>query len=182
MTTPTERAQDWFDTFDAALQRGDTAAGLFDAESYSRDLVAFTWNLKTAEGRDALQAMLDGTLSTTKPSNWKVDGEATEAGCITEAWFTFETGVARAKGLLRPNAAGRAWTLLTTMVELKGLEEARGANRPKGVEHGVQPGRMNWAEQRAQEAAELGDSKQPYAVIVGGGRSCTPSTSRCTRR
>ena len=44
MTTPTSRAQTWLDAFDAALQRGDTAAAanLFDADSYWRDLVSFT--------------------------------------------------------------------------------------------------------------------------------------------
>ena len=172
MTTPTSRAQTWLDAFDAALQRGDTAAAadLFDAESYWRDLVSFTWNIKTAEGRDAVKAMLDGTLAATRPSNWKVEGEATEAGGITEAWFTFETGVSRGKGLLRLNAADKAWTLLTTMVELKGFEEPHGTTRPKGVEHGVHPGRKNWLELREQEARELGYSTQPYVVIIGGGQ------------
>ena len=38
-----------------ALERGDAAAAaaLFQADSYWRDLVAFTWNIRTMEGQDA---------------------------------------------------------------------------------------------------------------------------------
>jgi putative flavoprotein involved in K+ transport len=79
--------------------------------------------------------MLQATLEKTRPSRWLLEGHATETDGITEAWFNFETLVSRGKGLLRLRD-GKAWTLLTTMVELKGFEEAKGESRPKGVEHG----------------------------------------------
>ena len=43
-----------------ALERGDAkaAAALFQADSYWRDLVAFTWNLRTMEGPDQIRDML----------------------------------------------------------------------------------------------------------------------------
>jgi putative flavoprotein involved in K+ transport len=171
MTTSTTQAQSWLDAFGEALARGDTAAAaaMFEEDCYWRDLVSFTWNIKTAEGREAVRAMLDGTTAATQPSNWRVEGDATEAGGVTEAWFTFDTGVARGRGLLRLKG-DRCWTLLTTMVELKGFEEPRGSAREAGVEHGVRPGRKSWAELRAQEAAELGSTKQPYVLIIGGGQ------------
>src|SRR4051812_16337274 len=171
MTTPTTQAQSWLDTFGEALARGDAsaAASLFEEDCYWRDLVSFTWNIKTAEGREAVRGMLEATLAATRPSNWRIEGDASEAGGVTEAWFTFETAAARGKGLLRLKG-DRCWTLLTTMVELKGFEEARGASREHGVEHGVFPGRKSWAELRAQEAAELGNTEQPYALVVGGGQ------------
>jgi hypothetical protein len=40
----------------------------------------------------------------------------------------------------------------------------------KGVQHGVRPNRQNWLEQKTLEAAELGTTKQPYCLIVGGGQ------------
>ncbi len=40
----------------------------------------------------------------------------------------------------------------------------------KGAEHGVQPGRKSWLEQRQHEAATLGITEQPYVVIIGGGQ------------
>ena len=101
--TPTQIARQWLDDFDAALTRRDIARvlSLFGEECYWRDLVAFTWNLKTLEGPDEIQSMLDATLDRVAPSNWQLDGEASEAGGVVEAWFTFETAEARGKGLLR---------------------------------------------------------------------------------
>ncbi len=56
------------------------------------------------------------------------------------------------------------------MTELKGFEEAKGATRPKGVEHGASQDRKSWLERKTQEEADLGYKTQPYCVIVGGGQ------------
>ena len=114
---------DWLSKFEAALSKSDTkaAAALFADECYWRDLVSFTWNIITLEGRAAIGAMLKETLSKVRPSNWKTEGDATAADGVTEGWFTFETAVSRGRGILRLKG-GKCWTLLTTMVELKGHE------------------------------------------------------------
>jgi putative flavoprotein involved in K+ transport len=88
---------------------------------------------------------------------------------VTEAWIAFETEVGRGRGHLRLRD-GRAWTLLTTLHELKGHEEPAGPARPMGAERGASRGRRTWLEQREQEAADLGHTTQPYVVIVGGGQ------------
>ena len=88
---------------------------------------------------------------------------------MTEAWFRFETAIAAGRGHVRLRG-DQAWTLLTTMQELKGHEEKKGARRINGTEHGVHPGRKNWLEQRADEQQRLGSTEQPYCVIVGGGQ------------
>ena len=155
----------------SALQRGDAerAAALFRDDSYWRDLVSFTWNIITAEGNARIRQMIEQAVIPAKPSGWQLEGEATEANGVTEGWIRFETEVARGCGHVRL-IGGKAWTLLTTMTELKGYEEHRGPTRDKGVEHGVHPGRKTWLEQRRQEEAELGFRTQPYVVIVGGGQ------------
>ncbi|MDB6000881.1 MAG: FAD-dependent oxidoreductase [Rhizobacter sp.] len=170
-THPTQIASAWLADFTSALEAEDidAALALFDADSYWRDLVAFTWNIRTQEGPQAIRAMLEARLSDTKPRAFAIEGEATEAGGVIDAWFTFETAVARGRGHLRLRG-GKAWTLLTTMTELKGFEERKGERRVKGAEHGAQAGRKSWLEQREQESAELGISKQPYVLIVGGGQ------------
>lgn len=169
---PTRQAADWFAQLDAALQARDldAALALFDDECYWRDLVSFTWNIATQEGRDAIRAMLEARLADVQPSNWTLEGEASEAGGVVEAWFTFETAVARGRGLVRLRG-GRCWTLLTAMMELKGFEERKGTRRIAGAEHGVQPGgRRSWLEKRREEEATLGYTEQPYVVIIGGGQ------------
>ena len=162
---------DWLQRFAAALEARDVSAALelFDDDCYWRDLVSFTWNIVTLEGKAQVRAMLEATLADVRPSRWQIEGEASEAGGVTEAWLVFETAVARGRGHLRLRE-GRCWTLLTTMTELKGFEEAKGEHRVKGAEHGVYPGRKSWLEHRTEQAAELGTSRQPYCVIVGGGQ------------
>jgi putative flavoprotein involved in K+ transport len=56
------------------------------------------------------------------------------------------------------------------MRELKGFEEQSGATRPMGAKHGIDAKRKTWSEERAEEAAELGYSQQPYCLIIGGGQ------------
>ena len=170
-THPTQMAGAWLADFTSALERNDVEAAiaLFEPECYWRDLVAFTWNIRTQEGPEAIRAMLKARLADTKPTVFAVEGEATEAGGVIDAWFTFETAVARGRGHLRLRN-GKCWTLLTTMTELKGFEERKGERRIKGAEHGVHPGRKTWLEQRQDEAATLGHTEQPYVVIIGGGQ------------
>jgi putative flavoprotein involved in K+ transport len=53
-----------------ALTSGDAtgAADLFTDDSYLRDLVTFTWNIKTMEGKAAIADMLSAQLASVKPT------------------------------------------------------------------------------------------------------------------
>ncbi|TPI66006.1 NAD(P)/FAD-dependent oxidoreductase [Mesorhizobium sp. B3-1-3] len=171
--TPTTKAQALLDKFGKALEASDidSAVNCFQADCYWRDLVTFTWNLKTMEGRDQIRDMLQATLASTKPTGWAVakGEEANEDGGVITAWITFETSVARGFGLVRFKG-DLIWTLLTTMAELKDHEEKAGFTRPLGAKHGHGKDRKTWREERDDELAELGHSRQPYAVIIGGGQ------------
>ena len=171
MTTASERAAGWLNDFEAALksESADRVTALFDDDCYWRDLVSFTWNIKTMEGKTQIADMLKATLTNVKPSNWKLAEDASGDEAMTEAWISFETSAARGKGQLRLKN-GKCWTLLTTMVELKGHEEKKGPQRVMGAEHGAFKNRKNWLETKTQDEAELGYKKQPYCVIIGGGQ------------
>jgi putative flavoprotein involved in K+ transport len=167
----TQRVTDWLNGFEQSLRDRNIPAACdhFADECFWRDLVSFTWNIKTCEGKDQIADMLKAQLSDTRPSNWKIEGQATGDEALTEAWITFETAVARNRGHLRLQN-GKCWTLLTTMVELKGHEEKKGPGRSKGVDHGAYKDRTTWLEKREKEAKELGSKTQPYCVIIGGGQ------------
>ena len=94
-TTLNARVKVFLDKFEAALAADDldAAVEMFAPECYWRDLVAFTWNIKTMEGREQIAAMLDAQLNAVKPSKLKIaDNEtATEADGVTQAWIMFET-------------------------------------------------------------------------------------------
>ncbi|CAN7515120.1 NAD(P)/FAD-dependent oxidoreductase [Aminobacter sp. LjRoot7] len=149
----------------------EAAVNLFQADCYWRDLVTFTWNLKTMEGHDQVRDMLKSQLNAIKPGRFRQDDKelASQNDGITDGWFEFETAVARGYGHVRLKN-GLIWTLLTTMSELKGHEEPKGLLRPMGAEHGSDANRRTWKEKREAEAAELGFSEQPYVVIIGGGQ------------
>jgi putative flavoprotein involved in K+ transport len=140
--------RDWLHRFGAALERGDIAAAadLFQPECYWRDLLAFTWNIKTSEGRAEIKAMLAATLAATKPTNF-----VAQAG----EWFTFETRLGRGIGHLRLRNK-HAWTLLTTLQELKGFEEQRESN-------------------------DAIAAKAPFVLIVGGGQGGIALAARLKR-
>ncbi|MFI9455635.1 flavin-containing monooxygenase [Amycolatopsis sp. NPDC052450] len=169
--SPQARVDAWLSRFESALAARDAeaAAALFAVDSYWRDLVAFTWTIKTVEGRDEVAGMLGACLDRIAPSGFRTTETPTEADGVTEAWLEFETATGRAKGHLRLKDEG-AWTLLTSLRELKGFEERRNDQRPKGVEHGVVRGRKSWAEKREEERTRLGYEQQPYVVVIGGGQ------------
>jgi len=172
MSTPTAQVSSWLADFGAAVSGGDfgRATSMFGDDSYWRDLVSFSWNLKTAEGPQQIQAMLEGTMPNAKPANFAIQREGSEADGVTEGWFTFETATGRGRGHLRL-IGGKAWTLLTTLQELNGFEEKKGGNRPKGVEHGTFKDRKSWLEARQDEERTLGFATQPYVVVIGGGQA-----------
>ncbi|HEX7264006.1 MAG TPA: NAD(P)/FAD-dependent oxidoreductase [Candidatus Dormibacteraeota bacterium] len=161
----------WLGDFEGALTARDidAAAALFVEDCFWRDLVALTWNIVTVEGPQGVRDMLGQTLDRVKPTGFAVTDELGDAAADNEAWIRFETSVGRGIGHLRLRD-GKAWTLLTTLDELKGYEEPKRGRRPLGTEHGAVPDRQTWLEQRRREARELGHLTQPYVVIVGGGQ------------
>ena len=118
------QVQEWLSRFDQALIQGETAAAadLFGEPSFWRDLVAFTWNIKTVEGREGVKEMLDHTLARagraagTRPRSRPRPTASSRPGSRSRP------PSAAAAGHLRLDD-GKAWTLLTTLDELKGHEE-----------------------------------------------------------
>jgi putative flavoprotein involved in K+ transport len=120
----------WLSRFGDALTRGDSAgaAELFLEECYWRDLVAFTWNIKTMEGRDQVSEMLTHMprgVSHRQLARWHVDGGARRRTMSVTRRGSRSKPHRAVAGFLRLRN-GKVWTLMTTMVELKGHEEAAG--------------------------------------------------------
>ncbi|TDD50952.1 NAD(P)-binding domain-containing protein [Saccharopolyspora elongata] len=169
--SPQERVDAWLNRFESALAAGDArqAAEMFAADSYWRDLVSLTWNIKTVEGREGIAHMLESCLAHTAPAGFRTTEAPVESAGVIEAWIEFETAGGRGKGHLRLTDEG-GWTLLTSLRELKGFEEPQRERRPKGAHHGTIRGRRSWAEERDRETTELGHEQQPYVVVIGGGQ------------
>jgi putative flavoprotein involved in K+ transport len=162
---------DWLARFDATLGAGDAtaAADLFEPDGYWRDLLSFTWNIKTMEGSAAIEQMLTSCLARTAPTGWRRTGEPEETEDGAAAWIAFETGVSHGTGRVTIRD-GRCHVLLTAMADLKGHEEPRGRTRPAGIVHRADRARTTWSEGRAAEAARIGREDQPEVLVIGAGQ------------
>jgi putative flavoprotein involved in K+ transport len=169
--SPQARVDAWLADFEAALAVRDVerVVAKFAVDSFWRDLVAFTWNLKTVEGREGVADMLEHRLAETDPSGFRTREAPTTTGDVTEAFIEFETAAGRGVGHLRLKG-DEAWTLLTALQELKGYEERKGVTRVLGAVHGSDPDTRSWAEKRHDEEASLGHTVQPYTLVIGGGQ------------
>ena len=100
---PQARVNAWLARFEAALAAGDATAGaeLFATECYWRDLVAFTWNIKTVEGRDGVADLIGVAGARSGAAAFATSEPPDEADGVVTAWITFETGTGRGNGLLR---------------------------------------------------------------------------------
>jgi putative flavoprotein involved in K+ transport len=168
--SPEARVQAWLTNLESALAARDIdrVVAKFVPDSLWRDLVTFTWNIKTIEGRKGIADMLRARLADADPSGFRArEAPTDDGGGVTSAFIEFETAVGRGVGHLRLKG-DLGWTLLTALDELKGHEEPIGSRRVLGAVHGPDPDGRSWADKRAEQEASLGYSQQPYVVVVGG--------------
>jgi len=102
-----------------------------------------------------------------------------------EAIFSFETTQGRGSGVLRltPDANDgttfKAWTLLTSLDEIKGHEERLGRSRPQDKAYSRDFRGPNWLDLR--KAAVAYDDRDPAVLVVGGGQAGLSIAARLTQ-
>jgi len=152
---------------------------MFDENGYWRDLLSFTWDLRTFNGVAVIADALRDFIPRTNATGFELE-EGQEAifterdgvHCI-EAFFLFDTLLTKGRGHLRlvrevgSESNWQAWTLLTTALELKGFEEKTGHRRPRGNEHSR--GGENWLDRKVK--ASQFESEDPAVVIIGAGQA-----------
>jgi cation diffusion facilitator CzcD-associated flavoprotein CzcO len=169
----------WLGALGTALEAGDAAGAseLFVPDGYLRDILALTWDLRTFSGLPAIRGALAAALSHRRFSDFELVGSPSmfqrrRWGWTIEGIFSFETDLSVCRGYLRLLAdeqdpsVWKAWTLLTTMEDLKGHEEKVGSRRPAfSAPH--TPG----------ASGELGDPEaqraegDPEALVIGAGQA-----------
>ena len=175
----TSIAGQWLRDFTRAMDSVDLGAVelLFLSDGWWRDLLSVTWDFRTLHGMEAIQEIAKcGTdagltkFALTKGKTPQVVSRDPSPESI-EAFFDFETRVGQGRGVVRltldVDGMWKAWTLLTTLQDLHGHEQARRTHRPAHVpENGASPG-DNWSDWR-QRASEFTQS-EPQVVVVGSG-------------
>ncbi|KAL8836109.1 MAG: hypothetical protein Q9170_003057, partial [Blastenia crenularia] len=185
---PQHIAAAWVKAFNELLGAQENETGkLFLEDSFWRDLLCSTWDFHTFHGLPKISSALkpeakqcrlkkltlDSSSDVRKPSVAAIDFEGSVQG--VRAFLMVETDIGRGRGLVKlvqdakDEGIWKAFTLFTTLEELKGFEESTFARRPTGVEHGSHPGRLNWQQRRDAEANCEGEF-EPTVVIIGAGQ------------
>ena len=147
------------------------AVALFDDDCYWRDLVAFTWNIKTHGRAEAIRAMLAGPRwPTTQPAHCASRGRG-------------HRGRRRDRGLVHLRDRGGARARPSAPEGRQGLDAADHDDRAEGLRGSKGATRRQGRRARrasrtarpgssadAGRGATLGYATQPYCVIIGGGQ------------
>ena len=185
-------AQQWLDRFAAALTASDrdAVAALFMPDVYWRDILAFTWDIRTFSGKGDASLGMIGFAGDRRPGKFALDPSSLKSldrgtvGPSIEAQFSFETDIGWGQGhvRLRELATGSgewaAWTVFTALKDLKGHEEKVGNNRPNFVETSMDPARK-WM--TADEHAAHYETHDPDTVIIGGAQTGLALAARLGR-
>ena len=129
------------------------------------------------------------------PSGWSLVEEATEADGAVEAWFSVRDRRWRAASAICASRASAAWTLLTTMPELKGYEEKTRRRRVRqGVDARRVQARQNWLEPQEERSSGAGlrraallrhhrrrAGRHRAGRAAASGSACRPSSSKRMR-
>ncbi len=183
-STPSAAVESWLTAFETVISKGDiqAAADMFLDDSHWRDLVAFTWHIRTFSGRAAVREAMGTLMPKAKPRNFRIAPKRTAPQSVSRAGVTciealieFETETGRGSGVLRlvPETQGsdkyKAWVLLTTLDEIRGHEERIGKRRPRGEEWSGGFGGENWMDHRIKTVAYK--DREPAVVVIGGSQS-----------
>ena len=187
-------SESWLAQFEGALAAPGQARlkTLFHSDSHWRDVLALTSHIKTINGSDAILRELATHADRAGPTAFKIDQRRTAPRNVTragvdaiEAIFSFETMEGRGSGVLRltPEAndgnAFKAWTLLTSLDEIKGHEERVGRLQPQGKAYSRDFRGPNWLDLR-KAAADYND-RDPAVLIVGAGQAGLATAARLTQ-
>lgn len=174
--------ENWLTAFQKTITDGDAEqiGNLFHDDCHWRDVLAFTWQIQTLSGRDAV---VDGILKhivAAEAPVFAADRRRTPARAVTragtdalEAFFTFTNDVGTGNGLLRlcadADGALKAWTLMTALDQIAGHEEPLDETRPAGESDSRDFRGPNWLDRR-QEAIAYAD-RDPAVLVVGCGQA-----------
>jgi len=184
-------ANHWFARFEHALSQQDTQslANLFRRDSHWRDVLALTWRIGTVSGAHAIAAALQEHARRARPGGFRTDPERTAPRHVTragtkcvEVLYRFETALGRGSGVLRflseasSNEELKAWTLLTSLDEIKEFEEHVGRRRPDGWGYSRDFAGPNWLDLRT--SSKNYSDREPTVLVVGGGQAGLTTAAR----
>lgn len=173
----------WISSANGLLSATQTpSSALFVKEAYWRDLLCMTWDFRTIQGPQRIADFIAASspdhrichVSLDESADYKVP-KATQLGDIQviQAFLHVETYTGRGRGLVRlvpdigDGSSWKAYTLFTSLEELKGHEEKIHTRRPTG--HEAEEANTDWKTQLNKQHNYEG-AQQPTVLIIGESR------------
>lgn len=181
---PRQVAQQWLNNLQAVLTVGDYAQvlDLFHEQAWWRDMLALDWNMRSIQSADKIKDFLSQTQPQKQLSSFRLQHEGRFQPQLERprenlnwisSMFFFETRVGRGTGVLRltvdESGVWKAYSLYTSLQELKNFEEPLGAKRAGGTIESTPDGLAggNWAERRKKQIEF--QNEEPTTLIIGAG-------------
>ena len=176
-------ASKWIAAFKNLLA-GDygLAKEIFAEEAYWRDLLCMSWDFHTLHSHDQILAHIEKTNSEdriqdvdllTSPAHKVPQLVGFHNLHVIQAFLRIETRSGRGVGLVRlvpcsdDGDLWRAFTLFTTLQELKGFEENIHNRRPTGLDFDSNNAALNWKDHLLAERS-MEHGHEPTVLILGG--------------
>ncbi|RYG94379.1 MAG: hypothetical protein EON58_16375, partial [Alphaproteobacteria bacterium] len=133
----------WISSFGQAIAEGNfpRLRELFLVDSHWRDMGAFTWDLGSVSGINAIESLMRASIPEVRPFNFGLaahlaaPAHALRLGReVIEVFYSFETLAGRGTGIVRlvETADGlKAWMLLTRLEGIRGSELFGPGRRPE---------------------------------------------------
>ncbi|KAI0375522.1 FAD/NAD-P-binding domain-containing protein [Pilatotrama ljubarskyi] len=182
-------ASDWLAGFSTSISNSDLlgVSQTLLPDGWLRDILVFTWDIRSLEGREKVASYLTDTLAASRISDLKIDESRylaprtfpvpQRSALGVEGAFTFECAHGHGRGNVRlvpdEDGAYKAMTLLTELRDLPGHEEQRTLPLRDDIT-GI-PGR-DMQEDFANWVKEV--ETRPYVLIVGGGQTALQIAAR----
>ena len=169
---PVAVADEWFRAFAPLVECGDVAGilSLLTEDSFWRDGLALTWDLRTFDGPRKIERFLGDRLKAVRLGNFRLGDPNLVDNSPVAVWiqsaFTFDIGdYGFGAGVVRlvPTLTGewKGYTIYTSLSGLRDHPELLGKHRNQLPDHG------RWLERRQREMEFVDD--EPYVLVVGGG-------------
>ncbi|GIJ83870.1 hypothetical protein Asppvi_002701 [Aspergillus pseudoviridinutans] len=185
---PCDIAQQWLTNLEIQLGTSPVSqvklSGLFHKDSWWRDMLALDWDFHTIHTVSKIEQYISRNQPRARLTAFRLQDEGrfqpkvekpVEGLRWISSMFFFESRVGRGTGVLRltQDEAGvwKAYSLYTSLQELKGFEEPLGLRRPEGTIESMpgNPSKENWLERR-QRQLEF-KHEEPTALLVGAGQA-----------
>ncbi|KAL7930764.1 FAD/NAD(P)-binding domain-containing protein [Trichoderma chlorosporum] len=175
-------AERWVNLFERALRSNNREAleAIFVKDAWIRDLLSFTWDFRTLQGRDHVLSYFqdnhDAEIGSIRLRDHGVYQPTFKKPCPGIQWvesmFDFESHHGRGKGMIRlvlesdDEDQWKCYLIHFTLQEIKGHEEKTGLTRPEGY---VDSTGGNWQQRRERQQEFL--DEDPAVLIVGAGQA-----------